>query len=202
VRVTDLGDVGFSWTTAHEAWQQRMSHALVSGGEVWLVDPSDAPGLDERLLALGRPRAVLQLLDRHRRDGPAIAARLGIPLVERPGELPDAPFEPLAVGGLPGWHETALWWPQERTLVVPEALGTARYYCAPGRSLGVHPFLRFGRLPRQLTRFGPELLLVGHGPAVRAGAGPAIRAAVARARWELPLLLPRLATAKRGRELR
>lgn len=176
-----------------------MSHALVADGEVWIVDASDFPGLDEELLALGRPRAVIQLLDRHRRDGPAIAARLGVPLIEDPGELPGTPFETVRVPALRGWHETALWWPDLRTLVVAEAVGTARYYCAPGRSLGVYPLLRLARLPKVLTRFEPEHLLVGHGPSLHDDAAEQLRQAVRRARWELPLLAARVFTARRLR---
>ena len=197
MKIIDRGETGLSWVSDQEAWQQRMSHALVAGGEVWIVDASDFPGLDERVLALGRPRAVLQLLDRHRRDGPAIAARLGVPLLENPIELPGTPFEVVPVPAVPGWRETALWWPGQRTLVVAEVLGTARYYCVPGRVLGVHPVARLFRPPKVLLRFEPDHLLVGHGPALHDDVPTQMREAVRRARRELPLLVPRVLNARR-----
>jgi len=144
-----------------------------------------------------RPRAVLQLLDRHRREGPAIAERLGVPLLENPASLPGTPFEVVPVPAMHGWRETALWWPERRTLIVAEALGTARWYCAPGRKLGVHPLLRLYRLPKVLLRYEPEHLLVGHGPGLHDDVTAEVRQAVRRARWELPLLLPRVWTARR-----
>lgn len=198
MEITDRGDTGFSWASDRESWQQRMSHALVADGEVWIVDVTDFPGLDEAIHARGRPRAVIQLLDRHRRDCASVAARLGVPLLENPAELPGTPFRPVVVQARRGWRETALWWPERSTLVVAEALGTARYYCAPGRKLGVHPFLRFVRLPKGLTELEPAHLLVGHGPILDDDVPEQIRQAVRRARWELPLVIPRLVTAHRG----
>jgi hypothetical protein len=197
VNIHDRGDAGFTWSSDRRQWQERKSHALVADGRVWLVDPIDLPGLDEHILALGRPGAVLQLLDRHRRDGPAIAERLGVPLLANPASLPGTPFEVVPVPAMRGWRETALWWPERRTLVVVEALGTARYYCAPGRRLGVHPLLRLHRLPKVLLRFEAEHLLVGHGPCLDEDVPARIRQAVRRARWELPLLLPRVLTVRR-----
>ena len=46
----------------------RASHALATEGAVWVVDPVDWPEAIDRALTLGRPAAVLQLLDRHNRD--------------------------------------------------------------------------------------------------------------------------------------
>jgi hypothetical protein len=160
----------------------------------WIVD---VPGLDDRVAAAGEPRGVLQLLDRHRRDGRAIAERLGVPLHVTPGALPGTPFEPIPVPA-PGWHETALWWAEQRVLVVAEALGTVRYYRAPGESLGVHPYLRIVGPPRVLLGFEPDLLLVGHGPRLGDGVPAAVARAVGRARRDLPRVLPRLLTARRG----
>ena len=63
---------------------QRASHALSHDGGVWLVDPVDGDGLEELLAPLGEVRGVLQLLDRHARDGAALARRHGVPLLETP----------------------------------------------------------------------------------------------------------------------
>ncbi len=188
---------GFGWVAAEPPWMERTSHALVHAGGVWLVDPVDVEGLDARIAAAGEPRAVLQLLDRHTRDCRALAGRLGVPLLTVPDVIHGSPFRPVRVPG-PWWRETALWWEEPRVLVTAEALGTVRYYRAPGEPLGVHPFLRVFAPPRVLLGLEPEHLLVGHGEGLHTGVPDAIDRAVGRARRDLPRVLPRLATARRG----
>ena len=193
-RFLDESPAGFSWIADDPPWMERASHALADGGGVWLVDPVDVPGLDERVAAAGEPRAVLQLLAWHHRDCRAVAERLGVPLHVTPDALPGTPFEVVRVGR----HETALWWPGPRVLVVPEAFGTVRYYCAPGEPLGVHPFRRVLGVPRQLFAHAPAQLLVGHGPSLGEDVPAAMTRAARRARRDLPRVVPRLATWRRG----
>jgi hypothetical protein len=69
---------------------------------VWLVDPVDFAGLDERVRSLGEPRAVLQLLGWHNRDCASIAARLDVPCIVVPAEVPGSPFETIRVAGVRG----------------------------------------------------------------------------------------------------
>jgi hypothetical protein len=165
-------ELGVTWVC--DETMERASHALAHGGRVWLVDPvGDDLGL-ERALALGRPAAVIQLLDRHNRDGAALAARLGVPLLRVPDEVPDSPFEVLPVLDVPRWHERGLWWAAKRALVVPEAVGTGRYFAVGRGPVGVHPVLRL-RPPRGLAGRAPEHLLVGHGPPLH---GPEVGAAL------------------------
>jgi len=125
---------------------------------------------------------VIQLLDRHARDGEAIARRLGVPLHRR--EAP-APFVAIHLATPPGLREAALWWPEERVLVLADALGTARYFRAPGERLAVHPLLR-PFPPRRLARLEPERILVGHGEGIHDDAAAALREALATARRRLP----------------
>jgi hypothetical protein len=66
----------------------RASHAVAADEKVWLVDPVDAAEALKRVAELGRPAGVLQLLDRHERDGAAIAERLGVPLIRLPADRP------------------------------------------------------------------------------------------------------------------
>ena len=143
----DESDGGFGWISREPAWMARASHALAADGGVWLVDPVDFAGLDERVRSLGEPREVLQLLAWHHRDCASIAARLGVPCIVAPTEVPGSPFETIRIPGVPGWRETALWWPGRRTLIVSEAVGTVRYFRSPARALGVHPVLRLFRPP-------------------------------------------------------
>lgn len=153
----------------------RTSHALLAGGRVWLIDPVDVPGLDERVRALGEPAAVLQLLDRHNRDCAEVAARLGVEhrrVWERAGETP---FTVLPVWGNRLWHEVALWEPETRTLVVPETLGTVPAFRVGDERLGWHPLARV-KPPRDVfAGLEPERILVGHGSALDDGAGAALR---------------------------
>ena len=172
----------------------RASHALADGGRVWLVDPVDDSAAMEAVAELGDPAAVLQLLDRHRRDCAAVALRLGVPHLERPETLPDSPLQPFRLISRPGWRETTLWWPERQALVVAEAVGTNPLF-ALGGAVGVHPFLRL-LPPRALGRYQPEHLLVGHGPA-RHGPPTAdeLAVALARSRRDIPrtlAMLPRL----------
>src|SRR5262245_47391359 len=177
---------------------QRACHALAHAGGVWLVDPVDGDGLEERIAPLGEVRGVLQLVDRHDRDGAALARRYGVPLLETPFDrVAGAPFEPIAVLRRRRWSETALWWPARRALVVGEALGTAPYFPAPGEPVGVHPALRLSP-PRALAGRGPEHLLVGHGPPLAGPrVGEAICRAIDRSRAEIPRWLAGLPAALR-----
>ena len=129
---------------------------------------------------------MLQLINRHNRDCAAIAARLGVPHLVMPAAVPESPFEAVPVPAVPGWKETALWWPERRTLVVTEAIGTARYYCAPGQPVGVNPLLRLLRPPAALLRFAPEHLLVGHGAGLHENTAAALERAVRALAARLP----------------
>lgn len=161
---------------------QRASHAVEAGGGVWVIDPVyDEEALDQ-VRALGEPAGVVQLLDRHERDCARVAELLGVPHHAVPDDAPaGAPFEVLPVLRRKRWHEVALWFPERRTLVCADALGTARYYRAPGERIAVSPLLRLTP-PRVLLRVEPEHVLVGHGAGVHEDSAAAVRAAVTKAR--------------------
>ena len=160
VRFIDENDDGFGWIESAKA--QRTSHALAADGRVWILDPIDAPDVDERIRALGEPAGVIQLLDRHARDSAAFAARLDVPLHVAPAGLPGLPFELLPVARNRWWREVALWWPERRVLACADVLGTIPFFRAGDEPVGVHPLLRL-RPPRSLRGLGVERLLVGHG---------------------------------------
>ena len=86
-RFTEL-PFGFGWIADEPRLLERASHALVVDGRVWLVDPVDVDGLDERVRAAGEPTGVIQLLDRHARDGEALARRHGVELHRAPRRRP------------------------------------------------------------------------------------------------------------------
>jgi hypothetical protein len=162
---------------------------------VWIVDPIDGAGVDDRIAALGEPAAVIQLLDRHERDAAAFASRYSVPHLVVPTELPGTPFETRPVANSRWWREVALWWPEERVLVCADALGSVDYFRAGAEPIGVHPFLRL-RPPRSLAGLAPEHVLVGHGEGLHGAEAPwAVEDALRHARRRLPrwfAQLPRL----------
>lgn len=191
MRFCDEEVFGFGWLDDNEP-MRRASHALATDDGVWLVDPVAWPEAEQRALALGEPRGVLQLLDRHNRDCAAAAERLGVPLHVVPTRrIAGAPFDFLHVLGSRFWREVALWWPERRVLVCADALGTVAYFCAPGERVGVHPFLRL-RPPRALRRVYPDHVLVGHGDGVHDNASAALHQALRTSRLRLPAALGRL----------
>lgn len=186
VRFCDEFDGGFGWIV--DEFMLRCSHALVSDGRVWVIDPVDGVGVEERIRAAGAPAGVLQLLDRHNRDCARLAERLSVPHLAVP-EQPVPPFEFRRIRRSRRWKEVALWWPERRIVVFADALGTAPYFCARGEHLGVHPLLRLFPPRRQLADLTPEAVLCGHGDGVLDGAEPALREALSSARRRIPAQL-------------
>ena len=172
-----------SWTVVDEA-MERGSHALSADGRVWFIDPVADDEALSAAEALGEPAAVLQLLDRHPRDCEELAARYGVPYLRLPEEVPDSPFELHRMVWIKRWRELALWWPEREVLLVPEAVGTAKYF-AVGRPAGIHQFLRF-KPPGKLNEFSPQHLLCGHGPPLHENAAAGIREAVDNSRSDIP----------------
>jgi hypothetical protein len=188
VDVCDELEFAVGWQ-AREA-MARTGHALAVAGRVWLIDPVDGEGVEERVRTLGEPAGVIQLLDRHARDSVALAGRFGVPHHVVPvGPLPGVPFEFLPVVDRRYWRESALWWPGRRVLVCADALGTIGYFRAAGEAIGVHPLLRFFP-PRWLADLEPEHVLCGHGAGLHGpGTAEEVRRSLARARRRLPAAL-------------
>lgn len=183
---------GFGWAAENERLP-RSSHAIEAGGRVWLIDAVDGDGLDERIAALGEPAAVVQLLDRHNRDCAAIAERLGVPLRFVPFDAQDGdPFLPLPIVRWRLWREIAAWFPEQRTLVFADALGSLGYFIASNEPFGVHPALRPFPPRKALASLDSQHILFGHGSGYFGpDAAPALREALTTARRRLPrALLP------------
>jgi hypothetical protein len=189
-------EAGLTWVM--DDGMQRASHALVDGENVWLIDPVDEGEAIERAMALGRPRAVIQLLDRHNRDCEAVAKKLGVPTKRAPGSLEGTPFEVVEVMRRRRWKEVALHWRERDVLVVAEAVGTAPLFALGRGAVGVHPVLRLTP-PRVLDGIDPKVLLVGHGAPVETDAAASLRDALARSRSDIPHLLLSIPIAVRGR---
>lgn len=201
--VFDRWEGGFGWMAFPDEPEQRTSHAIAADGEVWVVDPVDFDGLDDRLDELGPVAGVVLLLDRHKRDSVAVANRHDVPIY-LPGPLGaiadelDAPTEPVS-GDLAGtgyeilpvvdrgfWREAALY--DGGTLLVPEALGTSEFFTVGAEPLGVHVALRLLPPKRQLGGLTPRRVLVGHGEGVMTDGTAALRSALKRSRRTAPRL--------------
>ncbi|HEX6663174.1 MAG TPA: hypothetical protein VF025_05825 [Gaiellaceae bacterium] len=189
IRFCDELEGGFGWIVTE--FMERCSHALVVEDRVWVIDPVDGEGVEDRIRAAGEPAGVIQLLDRHNRDCASLAARLGVRHHVVPTE-PIPPFSFLPVVRRRRWREAALWWPEQRLLACADALGSAAYYCAGQERLAVHPVLRL-RPPRLDVQ--PDAILCGHGEGVLTGADDALREALSTSRRRIPL---QLATALRA----
>jgi hypothetical protein len=189
VRFYDEFEHGFGWTPAEPELEERTSHAIVAGGQVWVTDALDGNGVEERIRALGDPAAVVQLLDRHNRDCAPVAERLGVPLHVTPFDGVDgAPFEVIPVVRRKRWQEVALWFPAERILAVGDALGTADYYRAGDEPVAVHPLLRLAPPRKAFAGLEPLHVLCGHG---QGGHGEGVPAAVQEALRTARRRLPR-----------
>lgn len=201
MREVDRWEGGVGWIAHPDEGIQRASHAFAVDGDVWVVDPVDAPDLDELLAEFGEVVGVVVCLNRHTRDAAAIAARHGVSVwvpewmsgvaedveapVERFGrDLDDTGYRAIRVvdTSFPQWQEVALYNDLDGTLIVPEAVGTAPYYRAPGERLGVHPMLRLFPPRRALSGLTPERVLVGHGAGIADDATAALRDALRDAR--------------------
>lgn len=193
---------GVGWMPHPNEGGQRVSHAVRTNGKVWLIDPLNAPGVHERIAELGTVAGVLVCSSWHLRDSEEFAKKYGVPLhvpaglprVERLVSMsPDRVCGSIAEGRIqilyrqlvPGMGEGFLYFPHERTLYVPETLGTTPIHTVPGEPIGVHPFLRLIP-PRQLLQLEPNQIRCGHGAGIETDATMALHDAIRHGRQRLP----------------
>ncbi|WP_436902957.1 hypothetical protein [Halovenus halobia] len=203
-KITVEFEGGLSWMAHPEEDGQRSSHAIRTADGVWLLDPIDAPNVEERIASLGDVAGVAVLSCYHARDAEAFARRHDVPVsyptwMSRIGDLVDAPtdqytfspageFRVLTCRPFPGWEEVFWYHGPSGTLVVPDSLGTIDSFCVGDERLGLE-LLRRLQPPTQLAGLDPERILVGHGPGVTDHAGSALREALDGARWTFPAAL-------------
>jgi len=203
-REIDQFEGGTGWIAYPDEEMERASHALISDGDVWLVDPVDVDGLDDTLSELGTVRGVVLLLDRHKRDAETLARRHEVPVyvpewmddvrsdLTAPVELfrrslADSGYDLHKLVDNPVWKEGFLYDEDSKTLVVAEAVGTSSYMRTSDERLGVHPALRL-KPPKALGRYSPERILMGHGEGVMTGAADALADALSGSRKRTPRL--------------
>lgn len=202
---TDRWEDGVGWFAHPGERGRRASHAVRDAdGGVWVVDPLDAPGVDDLLAELGTVVGVVVLSKFHARDADAIARRHGVPThvpsgLARVADRLDGPAERLEhgfagfdtrdVAPIPGWTETVAYRASDRTLYVPDLLGTAPGFVVGEERLGVYVFLRPFRLHESFAGIDPARVLVGHGAGVLADAERALDDALVGARRRFPRAL-------------
>ncbi|MEE6210352.1 hypothetical protein U3A55_09305 [Salarchaeum sp. III] len=197
-REIDRFDGGVGWLAHPDEAMQRASHVLEIDGEAWVIDPVDAPGVDDLVAEFGDEVAgVVVLSDRHARDADAFGERHDAPVYvpsfvtpELAGpstpfsdELEDTGFEVLRAVDVPGWREAALY--DGETLVVADALGDTEYFTAGDERIGVHPMLR-AFPPKAFRGLEPERILSGHGPGALTDATSALDDAYRTSRKNIP----------------
>jgi hypothetical protein len=199
---------GVEWLAHPDETMQRASQALATDERVYLVDPLDAPGVDDLVAEFGDVAGVVLLSNYHVRDAGVFARRHDVPVylpaAIPDGEVPDlsVPVARVAVGerlgdyelrevstgtalGAP-WYEYALW--NGETLRVGESVGTAPYMRVGDERLGVMLLRRLDP-PTALRGLEPERVLSGHGRGLDEDAAAALETALVNARDDFPIAL-------------
>ncbi len=199
---------GFTWLAHPAEAMERASHAIgvtVDGrpaataadvDAVWVVEPIDYDGLDDRLETLGPVAGVVVLASFHRRDATAVAGRHDVPVhlagtVGRLASRIDGPtrvfrdrlagtgFKAIPVmGGIP-WSESVLYDGSTGTLVATEVLVSSDAATGPGERAAVSPFVRLFPPRAVLGTLSVSRLLFGHGPPILDDAQSALDGAMA-----------------------
>ncbi|UPM42507.1 hypothetical protein [Halocatena salina] len=195
----DRWERGVGWIAHPEEDGVRASHAIVGNdGDVWVIDPLDAPGVDELLGELGAVAGVAVLSNYHARDAGVVAARHDVPVylpqwMDRVAERVDAPIERYAqtlgssgfvvhrCSPLPGWQEGIAYRQSDRTLYAPDVLGTGTDWTVGRERIALFLLARLFP-PTVLEQFAPERVLVGHGVGVFEDASVALEDALTGAR--------------------
>ena len=196
-REVDRWEDGVGWLAHPEEAGQRVSHAVSTDEGVWVLNPLDAPGVDDLLPELGEVAGVAVLSNYHARDAARFARRCDVPVtvpgwlgrvpdrldcrVDRAGgELAGFALRPL--GPLYAWREVAGYREAGGTLYVPDYLSSHDAFTVGPERLGL-PTL--GRLFPPRDRFAdcePERVLVGHGTGIFEDADAALAGAFEGAR--------------------
>jgi hypothetical protein len=205
--VVDRWSGGVGWLAHPEETGLRASHAFVGDdGGVWVVDPLDAPGVDDLLAGLGEVRGVVVLSNYHARDAASVAARHDVPVylprwLSRAADRVDGPveyvtgaiessgFEIRRYAPFPGWVEAFAYREADGTLYVPDALGTAPLFTVGDERLGIYLLCRLTPPRSVFADVAPDRILVGHGTGIFDDATAALADALDGARRRFPAAL-------------
>lgn len=204
--IVDKWEQGFGWQVAPHEDAKRTSHAISTSEGVWVLDPLDAPNLDEKLSEIGSVTGVAVCADYHARDASTVAARhdvpvhvpdwcrridsrlSGVPVVRESQSLGETGLQLHDVDPI-AWNEAAVHHPSMDFLYVPDILGTGPSAVVGSERLGVRLTDRL--LPPQEAFDGltPNLIRCGHGDGIDDTATTALRDALQGARRRFPRAL-------------
>jgi len=142
----------------------------------------------------------------HVRDADSFSTRHDVPVycppwLSRAASHLDAPIEPetntIGTSGFelrrcrpfPGWSEAVAYRAADRTLYVPDVLGTAPLFTVGEERLGMYLLCRFNPPRAVFKGLSPHRILVGHGSGIFENASAALRTALDGARRRLPAAL-------------
>lgn len=203
LHVVDEFEGGVGWQIHPAESLARTSHALQTDDGLWILDPLDAPGVDDLLAEYGDVAGVAICSSWHARDAEVFARRYDVPVsiptwmqrvperVEAPierfsGTLGDSAYELRKSTPLPSWQEAMLYRPSDGTLYVPESIGTAELFIVGSETVGVSIYRRLLPPRSELGDLVPTRLLFGHGDGVEDDAGRQLADALATARKRAP----------------
>jgi hypothetical protein len=205
LREVDRWDGGVGWVAHPGEGGGRVSHAVdAADGGVWVLDPLDAPGVDDLLADRGAVRGVVVGSEYHARDAGAVARRHDVAVhvhrsLDRAADRVDAPverfagrlgeFDPIRLHPLFAWRETALYRPDDGTLYVPDFLSSHPKFRAGGERIGMPSLSRVTAPPDRLVGLDPARVLFGHGEGVFEDAAGALSASLTGARRRFPRAL-------------
>jgi hypothetical protein len=205
-RVVDDWVGGVGWLAHPDEDGQRVGHAFADGDDCWVVDPLDAPRLDDLLAAVGNVAGVVVLSNYHARDASEIASRHGVAVhvpdwaaMDRIVERVDAPVERFA-GGIagfevrrvdpaPGWTEGVAYRERDGTLYVPDVLSPLSKFAVSGERIGMFLGARLRPPRKAFADWIPERIVFGHGTGIDADAADALADCLANARRRFPRAL-------------
>lgn len=204
--VIDRWNGGVGWLAHPDEDGKRASHAVRGDDGVWVIDPLDAPGVDELLAELGEVAGVAVLSSYHARDAAVFAERYGVSVyvprwmnrVEKRTEAPierfgwslgNSGFAVQRLVPIPGWPDAIAYRESDRTLYVPDTLGTAPSYTVGTERIGVYFICRLFPPRSLLADIHPERILVGHGEGIFADAVAALADSLDGSRRRFPRAL-------------
>lgn len=201
----DEWDRGFGWLAHPDEPGMRASHAFLFDEGVWIVDPLDAPGIDDHIAELGEVVGVAVCSSMHARDADIFSKRYDVPVNIPEGmgrisdrldahitryadKFPDGGVTVIPRNPFPGFDEANLYHEPTRTLYIGDSLGTTPWHTIGEETIGAQAILRLVP-PKGLLGIAPDRIFCGHGSGIDADAARALEDTVVAGRKRVPLAI-------------